>query len=320
MNLRRRMEDRELKRGTPLTYDEVLDFHLALREVYGVGKNERDFFARFTPRSQEPKGGTRSYVRRRGDAPSIPSEPTRLVILEDRAPYLIIKGDSFHPLAVSLHKIGYSPEVHLVVKHLGLKLSNTAKELDGTPYIGNVTWDDAIRLNKSLGNVTLSPYYFFKFYKTLDDAAEGRIDVLDETNRPVNQGIFIVARDEIVGPTKDFRGEWLYARFSKKGNLLYINHPIIAPAGKIKETTEPLSSDTLMSNRQISLEEFLSNPTSQGMPRKGSSEGDLYYWAPTDGAVVGLFAVSGGASLDCSWGPRSSNAAFGVRSAKILER
>lgn len=36
--------------GTPITFDDVLDFHMMLKDVYGVDKNERDFFARFDRR------------------------------------------------------------------------------------------------------------------------------------------------------------------------------------------------------------------------------------------------------------------------------
>jgi hypothetical protein len=33
--------------GNPISYDDVLDFHLNLKEIKGISRNERDFFARF---------------------------------------------------------------------------------------------------------------------------------------------------------------------------------------------------------------------------------------------------------------------------------
>ncbi len=45
--LRRRTLDSARRNGRPLTHDEVLDFHLLLKGVLGIDKNERDFFARF---------------------------------------------------------------------------------------------------------------------------------------------------------------------------------------------------------------------------------------------------------------------------------
>ncbi len=46
--LRRRSLDAARRNSTPISADDVLDFHLALKAVYGVDKNERDFFARFS--------------------------------------------------------------------------------------------------------------------------------------------------------------------------------------------------------------------------------------------------------------------------------
>lgn len=33
--------------GPRITHDDVLDFHLMLKDIYGIDKRERDFFARF---------------------------------------------------------------------------------------------------------------------------------------------------------------------------------------------------------------------------------------------------------------------------------
>ncbi len=43
----RRSLDAARRNGRPISADEVLDFHLTLKGIYGVDKNERDFFARF---------------------------------------------------------------------------------------------------------------------------------------------------------------------------------------------------------------------------------------------------------------------------------
>jgi predicted deacylase len=46
-SLRRRSLDAVRRNGAPITADDVLDFHLTLKGIYGIDKNERDFFARF---------------------------------------------------------------------------------------------------------------------------------------------------------------------------------------------------------------------------------------------------------------------------------
>lgn len=46
--LRGRSREATRRNGPPVTFDDVLRFHEELTTVYGVDKNERDFFARFS--------------------------------------------------------------------------------------------------------------------------------------------------------------------------------------------------------------------------------------------------------------------------------
>jgi hypothetical protein len=73
---------------------------------------------------------------------------------------------------------------------------------------------------------------------------------------------------------------WLDAYFEKREDGFYV-----LTGNKTK--AEKLDKNTLMEDRTpgISLDSWLSNPTSQGLPRKNVAEGDLHYWSVSDGLV-----------------------------------
>ncbi len=132
--------------------------------------------------------------------------------------------------------------------------------------------------------------------------------------------------DEILTVRSPWRSEWLDAKFSKKTSGIlnrseqwYIDYHKINN-GNLEEVTEKLD-ECLMNDKTpgISLDSWLSNATTQGLPSKDIPNGDLYYWNPRDKTVAGLDADSDGASLDCYGGPGVSVAGRGVRRTKILK-
>ena len=83
--------------------------------------------------------------------------------------------------------------------------------------------------------------------------------------------------------------------------------------GKLELVTETLDEDTLTKDKRISLEDWMNNQTSQGLPRKDVEKGSLYFWSPTDGSVVRFYAGAGRVDLDCDRDPAVSDPAVGVR-------
>ena len=63
----------------------------------------------------------------------------------------------------------------------------------------------------------------------------------------------------------------------------------------------------------IDLDDWLSNPTKQGLPKSKTKEGKLYYWSPEDGRAAGFYVNSGSANLNCGWDPDGRSSALGVR-------
>ena len=118
---------------------------------------------------------------------------------------------------------------------------------------------------------------------------------------------------EITEVRNPWRSNWIDAFFEQKADGLYLNSRHVYSGedseGRIcvdaqdKKKLEPcLMTDRgkLINETQgINLEEWLHNPTSQGLPREDISEGELYFWYPRNGSVAGFVADS-----DWAWPAR----------------
>ena len=126
--------------------------------------------------------------------------------------------------------------------------------------------------------------------------------------------------NDITEVKNPWRAEHLDARFSKSGEQMNMLYHVIEN-GQAKEVMQPIDG-YLTSNKNpgISLDDWLATATEHGLPRKQTSNGNLWYWAPTDGTVARFDANSGRAFLDCVRYPADSNPRLGVRlaRAKIL--
>ena len=94
-----------------------------------------------------------------------------------------------------------------------------------------------------------------------------------------------------------WRANWLDAYFEKRGKEWNILTGNKAKAEKLETC---LRKDKTPG---IDISSWLTDATSQGLPKADISNGDLYYWHPRENAVARFFAGSGGAGLDCDWGP-----------------
>ena len=104
--------------------------------------------------------------------------------------------------------------------------------------------------------------------------------------------------------------EWLDAYFEKREDGLWILTGNKTKAEKLEKC--------LMKDRTpgISLNRWLKNPTSQGLPRPKISLGDLYYWYPENGRVAGFLASSFRTDLGCNRDPFFGYLERGVRAVK----
>lgn len=131
--------------------------------------------------------------------------------------------------------------------------------------------------------------------------------------------------NDITEVRSPWRAEWLDADFKVKNDKLYINynHILDKNGNLVPQNSKVLDKNTLMKDKipGISLEDWLDNPSKQGLPTKKTKSGDLYYWCPrSDNNSVARFdAFSSRANLNCDGDPSNRDSNFGVRAAKQRE-
>jgi hypothetical protein len=123
--------------------------------------------------------------------------------------------------------------------------------------------------------------------------------------------------DDILTVKSPWRAEWLDADFKVKNKQLYINynHYTDSAGNLLPKNTEKLEA-CLMTDKLpgIDLQDWLDNPTSQGLPRPNINEGSLFYWYPRSDniSVARFYAGSDRAFLGCNRNPRALDASLGV--------
>ena len=230
----------------------------------------------------------------------------------EKSDFIILDGTR-HPrhqypdLFVSIHRLGYDSEVEEAAKRLNLSLGNTAKEHDGTGYIGNINHEQALNINTAIGGFTLPLLYFADMLYQLIETIKRKRDTYNGNGNTIHPRILEDMFDEITEERIPWRGEHLDAEFGEN-TITY--HKFVG--GKFIKVTEKLE-DCLMRDKAIDLKGWIGNPTSQGLPRKNCKAGGLNYWCPVEGRVARFVAGSGRADLDCDWNPQNSFAELGVR-------
>lgn len=115
----------------------------------------------------------------------------------------------------------------------------------------------------------------------------------------------------IIKVRNPWRAEWIDAYFQRREGELCVLTGNRQNEEKI--TFEPRE------NRRIGLDSWIANPTKQGLPRECIGGRDLYFWAPGDERVAGLFAYPSVAGLSCNSRPSCGGSHLGVRAAKLIK-
>ena len=192
-------------------------------------------------------------------------------------------------------------------------------EVISEPYIEVPQLGLAIAKELSLGGADKN--WWGCQWETLFHPEEGRmltlyefakfLDFLKTSEDSENEGIY----GKILKP-KAYHFEAIDARFERASNGLYM----YTDNQKFPDGTCPKEKiiDGLREHRfeGINLEEWTSNPTSQGLPRENIGKGNLRYHAPSDGSVA-VFQSHNNRKIDlelCSYG----GCHIGLRLAKPL--
>jgi len=109
------------------------------------------------------------------------------------------------------------------------------------------------------------------------------------------------------------RAEWLDAYFRKRKDGLYV---LTGNKTKAEKLEKCLIKDRTPG---ISLDSWLKNPTSQGLPKPNVAKGDLCYFHPINHRFTWFGADSDDIGLGCDWSSSGGNPDLGVRVVKQRE-
>ena len=246
---------------------------------------------------------------------------TNISNLED---YIFLQGKthgtySYPDLLVSKYRLGMSPEVEQAASEFGYSLANSGRERHKRDFIGNINWEQALKLNLGLGGGTLNPRQFEDFLLLLKSG-----DALDGTGRKIGRNELDEILDEITTVRSPYRAEWLDADFKyldrlavgvtipddKAGKLwLYSDHRLDSNRTLDANYKKELESCLMTKGSKINL----STMNDQGMPTQEGN--DFQYWCPDkdNKSVAWFVAYSGRAVLNCYWYPTNTNSSLGVR-------
>lgn len=237
----------------------------------------------------------------------------------DKSQYVLLEGqdygagNKYDNCLVSMARNSYSPEIAEIGKKLNCNVQNTSKDSLGREFIGNINWAEALKLNLSLGGKTLTLRQYADFLKLLKSGK-----AYDGNGKKIDSKVLEKIFNDITQVKAPWRAEWIDGDFKYKDNKLYLaqSHVLDCSGNLIAQYTKPLD-ECLMEDRTpgINLEQWVENPTRQGLPKKNIKNGNHYYWCPNkdNNSVAGFYADSGGAYLDCSRDPTNTNSVLGVR-------
>lgn len=127
--------------------------------------------------------------------------------------------------------------------------------------------------------------------------------------------------DDITKARSPWRSEWIDSRFQKRDQDWFVTYHIFDENGNIQEKTEKLDENTLMENKTpgISIDSWLNDSTMQGLPKKSTHKGELFYYAPRTDFVTKFESDYDGAFLSAMWNADDRFFDFGSRLVEKLK-
>ena len=243
------------------------------------------------------------------------SEKENYMILEGRE-HTGTRKYQYGDLFVSLHRLGMNLSIERIKSGLGFAVANTGQEQDGTNYIGNINWAQALKLNLGLGAKTLNPRQGIDFLVDLKDGIEGRKVLHYASGKVIPNQVLQRVFNEIVEVRNPYRAEWFDADFKVVKGVLHINydHQLGAKGVLTPRFSEPLEAYLDGSGVKVSLSEF----NRQGLATKKNDRGEILYWKPLpdNDSVARFSADSYGTVLSCDGDATVVNSRLGVRQVR----
>lgn len=211
-------------------------------------------------------------------------------------------------LLVSMDRLGCSSRVYEEGKKLGLELKNNKQG-----YVGNIDWEDALKLDLSLGYSTLDIRQFLDFVDLLKTGG-----AYTGVGKKLGYGKRRAILDDIIRKVDPTRSEYFDAYFKIDNDVLYINYEHKLKDGKlVANRSEPV--DCLMKNILfgIDLDDLIKKSNHQGLPSKDVGKGNIWYWCPKDYGVARFLACSIIVGLDCDRYPWNPDSDLGIRPMRV---
>ncbi len=246
-------------------------------------------------------------------------QPATTLVIIAQENYILLPQTKEHPdLLIAKNRLAYDSEVEKAGKKLGLSLQD-----NNQGYIGYIDWNKSHNLLKELDSFMLNPKLFTEFLKLLKSG-----NAFNGNKKQVNSNELETILNEIIEVRNPWRAEWLDNKYFKQGGILgfgsklSVTYHKFDSSGKLVQVTEDLDPDTLMETKTwgISLDDWINNPNSQGLPKSNVKDGSLYYLKPIEGKAARFDAVAAWAHLDYVGVPDYSYAVLGVRGAKIFKK
>ena len=231
------------------------------------------------------------------------------------ADYLMLETrtgkEGYSGLWVCKYRLSADSDVKEAGRGIGLNnLRNTAQESNGREYVGNINREQAVRLNLALGGRTPNLRIGSDLFKLL---LSGK--AFDGNGKKVSSQELDSILDEMVGVRSPGRGEWYEDFFTQGKNGLVLNkNYVIEGKNLVPAYSKPVKGG-LMEDKTpgIDLASWAKRPTSQGLVRGNTKDGNLSFWNPRANSVVRVDAGSGWAGLYCDRDPLDSDPWLGVR-------
>jgi len=243
--------------------------------------------------------------------------------ISDSENYIFLEGRnhgsySYDDCFVAMHRLGLNSQVEKLGQELKLDLKNTAKEQDGTPYIGNINWFNALSLAYHLGGEVMTPRQGIDFKELIEKGINEKNAIIYNGKKEPIKDIRVLERvyDEMFGARAPWRSEWLDADFKlkkvKKKDVLHLLYSHEVKNGILVPRGSEILEDCIMN------QDCYADTTSfnrQGFPTRNKSDSGFFFYYPRsdNNSVARFYADSDRAVLVCDGNPTYADSSLGVR-------
>ncbi|MBI2148554.1 hypothetical protein HYU23_02645 [Candidatus Woesearchaeota archaeon] len=234
--------------------------------------------------------------------------------IEDRKKWILVPGKNSEDLLFYQYRLSVED---CTPRYLGMRLKNTGTGLlDARLYIGNIKWEDAIRLNLLSGYRTANIRQFMDFRLLLEQGVREGKEVFDGNGSKIDQNRVLGIYSDLQAQQEPYRGEFLDAYFvSGREGRLCINYSSRLEEGVVLGKSE-LLDECLMESGFVDI----SSLNRQGLPTEKAISSNVIYHYPRNDSITGFGAGSVRVSLVCGGNPRDTNAGLGIRPVIVRER